>query len=76
MFTSMNNDGTKDGYANKALLRLSKLINIPIIASGGISNINNVKVLYDQRCLGISGVIIGKAIYEGQIDLKEALENV
>lgn len=35
LFTSMNNDGTKDGFANKALATLSELVNIPIIASGG-----------------------------------------
>lgn len=35
LFTSMNNDGTKNGFANKALTKLSKLVNIPIIASGG-----------------------------------------
>ena len=41
---------------------------IPIIV-GGISNVNNVKALHDQKHIGISGVIIGKAIYE-KIDLK------
>lgn len=35
LFTSMNNDGTKDGFANEALAKLSDLVNIPIIASGG-----------------------------------------
>jgi cyclase len=35
LFTSMNHDGTKNGFANKALNQLSQLINIPIIASGG-----------------------------------------
>ncbi|WP_026725845.1 imidazole glycerol phosphate synthase subunit HisF [Flavobacterium sasangense] len=35
LFTSMNNDGTKNGFANKALAKLSKIVNIPIIASGG-----------------------------------------
>ena len=35
LFTSMNNDGTKNGFANEALAKLSKMVNIPIIASGG-----------------------------------------
>ena len=48
----------------------AKSIEIPIIASGGISNIDNVIALYDQRDIGISGVIIGKAIYEKKFDLK------
>ena len=48
LFTSMNNDGTKDGYANKALLRLSKLINIPIIASGGAGEIYHFIDVFKQ----------------------------
>jgi cyclase len=41
LFTSMENDGTKDGFANKALATLSELVNIPIIASGGAGNIQH-----------------------------------
>ncbi|MAQ75703.1 MAG: imidazole glycerol phosphate synthase subunit HisF [Aquimarina sp.] len=41
LFTSMDNDGTKDGFANKALARLSEELNIPIIASGGAGNIQH-----------------------------------
>ena len=41
LFTSMNHDGTKNGFANKALATLSKLVNIPIIASGGAGNIQH-----------------------------------
>jgi cyclase len=41
LFTSMDNDGTKDGFANEALARLSEELNIPIIASGGAGNIQH-----------------------------------
>ncbi len=41
LFTSMDNDGTKDGFANKALAKLSEELNIPIIASGGAGNISH-----------------------------------
>ncbi len=41
LFTSMDNDGTKNGFANEALAKLSELINIPIIASGGAGNIQH-----------------------------------
>ena len=54
--------------------KFAKSIEIPIIASGGISNINNVKALYDLRDIGISGVIIGKAIYEKKFNLKNLIE--
>jgi len=41
LFTSMDNDGTKDGFANEALLKLSKSLNIPVIASGGAGNVQH-----------------------------------
>jgi len=41
LFTSMDNDGTKNGFANEALAKLSQLVNIPIIASGGAGNIQH-----------------------------------
>ncbi|MEQ8421743.1 MAG: HisA/HisF-related TIM barrel protein, partial [Arenibacter algicola] len=41
LFTSMNHDGTKDGFANEALARLSTELNIPIIASGGAGNMQH-----------------------------------
>jgi cyclase len=40
-YTSMDNDGTKNGFANEALAKLSELVNIPIIASGGAGNIQH-----------------------------------
>ena len=41
LFTSMDNDGTKNGFANEALAKLSELVNIPIIASGGAGNMQH-----------------------------------
>lgn len=41
LFTSMDHDGTKDGFANKALSRLSRELNIPVIASGGAGNVQH-----------------------------------
>ena len=41
LFTSMNHDGTKNGFANEALAKLSQLVNIPIIASGGAGNMQH-----------------------------------
>ena len=43
LFTSMNNDGTKNGFANEALAKLSAIVNIPIIASGGAGNMEHFK---------------------------------
>ena len=60
----------KQNLSFKNPKKFAESVQIPIIASGGISNINNVRALYHQRGTGISGVIIGKAIYENRFDLK------
>ena len=70
IYTDISKDGTLKGVNISQTKKFAKSIDIPIIASGGISNINNVKALYDQKDIGISGVIIGKAIYEKKFDLK------
>ena len=70
IYTDISKDGTLTGVNVPQTKKFANLIKIPIIASGGISNIDNVKDLYDQRDIGISGVIIGKAIYEKKFDLK------
>ena len=70
IYTDISKDGTLKGVNILQTKKFAKSIEIPIIASGGISNMNNVKALYDKRDIGISGVIIGKAIYEKKFDLK------
>ena len=71
IYTDISKDGTLTGVNILQTKNFAKSIKIPIIASGGISNIENVKALYDLRDIGISGVIIGKAIYEKRFDLKD-----
>ncbi len=55
------------------LKQLLELTDIPIIASGGVSTLEDVKKLVALEDQGLIGAIIGKAIYEGRIDLREAL---
>ena len=71
IYTDISKDGTLEGVNVLQTKKFAKSIKIPIIASGGISNINNVKALYDHRNIGISGAIIGKAIYEKKFDLRK-----
>ena len=70
IYTDISKDGTMSGVNLRQTRKFAKSIKIPVIASGGISNIDNVKALYDQRDIGITGVIIGKAIYEKKFNLK------
>ena len=74
VYTDISKDGTLTGVNIEQTKMFAKSIEIPIIASGGISNINDVKALYDYKNIGISGVIIGKAIYEKQFDIKNLVK--
>ena len=70
IYTDISKDGTLTGVNISQTKMFAKSIDIPIIASGGISNINDVKALCNQKNHGIAGVIIGKAIYEKKFDLE------
>jgi cyclase len=74
LFTSMNHDGTKDGFANEALARLSKELNIPIIASGGAGTVQH---FIDTFKIGKSDAALAASVFHfGEMeirDLKEAL---
>ena len=69
IFTDINRDGTKKGVNLKETLNLTQLTKFPVIASGGISKIDDVVEIKNTK--KIRGVIIGKAIYDGSIHLKE-----
>ena len=73
IYTDISKDGTLKGVNIQQSRKFAESIDIQIIASGGISDIDNVKALYNHREIGISGVIIGKAIYEKKFDLKNLL---
>ncbi len=74
IYTDISKDGTLKGVNLLQTKKFAKSIDIPIIASGGVSNLHNVKALYDQKDIGISGVIIGKAIYEKKFDLTDLVK--
>lgn len=76
LFTSMNNDGTKSGFANKALARLSEELNIPIIASGGAGNMDH---FCDAFLKGKADAALAASVFhfkEIEIkDLKQEMKN-
>lgn len=71
IFTDISRDGTLQGPNIEQLLKLKEKVKCKITASGGIKDINNIKVLKD---MDIYGAITGKAIYAGELDLKAAIE--
>jgi len=73
LLTAIAHDGTLIGPDIKTIERIKKIIKTPIIASGGISSIEHIKKLMK---INVYGVIIGRALYEGKISLKEAIKEV
>ena len=60
------------GVNIEATLRLARSIRIPVIASGGITNLDDIKALGGIVADGVMGAITGRAIYEGTLDFEEA----
>jgi phosphoribosylformimino-5-aminoimidazole carboxamide ribotide isomerase len=69
IYTDINRDGTKTGINIKKLVKIIETVNMPVVVSGGISNIRDVKQL--KKIDYLQGVIIGKAIYDGTINLNK-----
>src|SRR3972149_1658400 len=73
VFPDIKRDGTLTGPNIESIKKLVSNVNIPVIASGGISGINDIRALLNIKNPGIAGVIVGKALYSGAIDLGEAI---
>ncbi|MGB9736117.1 MAG: 1-(5-phosphoribosyl)-5-[(5-phosphoribosylamino)methylideneamino]imidazole-4-carboxamide isomerase [bacterium] len=76
IFTDIYKDGTLSGIEPERISNMLKGIDVPVIISGGISGIEDIKKLKHIGNKHIKGVIIGRALYTGAIRLKEALESV
>ena len=74
VYTDIEKDGMMGGLNIKATVDLAKAINIPVIASGGVSSNDDLKKINNYEKFGISGVIVGRALYENKINIKEAKE--
>jgi phosphoribosylformimino-5-aminoimidazole carboxamide ribotide isomerase len=72
IFTDINKDGMKQGINIDDTLKMAESSNIPVTASGGVSSIDDIKLIKSKK--KISGVVVGKAIYDGLIDLNELVK--
>jgi phosphoribosylformimino-5-aminoimidazole carboxamide ribotide isomerase len=72
VFTDISRDGMMTGVNIESTVELAQAIRIPVIASGGITSIDDVQALCKVTDEGIMGAITGRAIYEGTLDLAEA----
>ena len=71
IYTDINKDGTKSGPNFQETVDLSNLTKIPFVISGGVSSINDVINIKKNKYKNIEGIVIGKAIYDGNIDMKQ-----
>lgn len=73
VYTDISRDGMMQGVNVEATRQLAEVLSVPVIASGGVTDMDCIVKLYAARESGIEGVIIGRALYEGTIDLEQAL---
>lgn len=76
IYTDIHRDGTLCGPNLEALRSLTDTVSIPVIASGGVSSITDLLSLLALEPQGVTGVIVGRALYTGDISLREALRAI
>jgi phosphoribosylformimino-5-aminoimidazole carboxamide ribotide isomerase len=74
IYTDIGRDGMLTGINVDATLKLARELRVPVIASGGLTSLEDVKALCKLESEGISGVVTGRAIYQGTLDFKKAQE--
>lgn len=72
IYTDISRDGMMNGVNIESTVALAQAIRIPVIASGGITNLDDIRALKAVEEEGVSGAITGRAIYEGTLDFAEA----
>ncbi|WP_295614696.1 1-(5-phosphoribosyl)-5-[(5-phosphoribosylamino)methylideneamino]imidazole-4-carboxamide isomerase [Chamaesiphon sp. GL140_3_metabinner_50] len=76
IYTDIHRDGTLTGPNLAALRELASGINIPVIASGGVSSLRDLLDLLSLTAVGVTGAIVGRALYTGEVKLTEAIRAV
>ncbi len=76
LFTDVDGDGLLEGVNVAATVALARAVRIPVIASGGVGGIGDIKSLLAAHEPNIEGVVIGRALYDGRIDSQEVLKLV
>ena len=74
VYTDVSRDGMLKGLNLNATIELADAISIPVIASGGLASIEDIKALLAPRARKLEGAIAGRALYDGRLDAEEALK--
>ena len=72
IYTDISRDGAMEGPNIEATMKLAETVNIPVILSGGVSSMDDLKVIKQVAGNSLNGLICGRAVYEGQIDVAKA----
>ena len=73
IYTDISRDGTRDGVNLAETLKIARAVKIPIIASGGVATLDDIRRLLPLQEEGVEGVIVGKALYAVAFSFKDAL---
>src|SRR5207244_3968653 len=73
IYTDIERDGTQQGVNVAATRALAAAIDIPVIASGGVGSLADIAAVLPCAAVGVTGVIVGRALYSGSVKLGEAL---
>ncbi|WJS02988.1 1-(5-phosphoribosyl)-5-[(5-phosphoribosylamino)methylideneamino]imidazole-4-carboxamide isomerase [Roseibium aggregatum] len=74
IYTDIDRDGVLKGLNIPSTLDLARAVSIPVIASGGLASIDDIHRLLEPDCAILEGAISGRALYDGRLDPKEAME--
>ena len=72
IYTDIGRDGMLSGINMEATVKLAQALRIPVIASGGLSNMADIEALCAVEAEGVEGVICGRSIYSGDLDFEAA----
>ncbi len=76
IYTDIGRDGMMGGVNLDGVVELARAVNIPVIASGGVTDLADVEALCRVEEEGVAGAVIGRALYEGTLDLSAAMRRV
>jgi phosphoribosylformimino-5-aminoimidazole carboxamide ribotide isomerase len=74
IYTDISRDGAMTGVNVEATVELAWALTTPVIASGGVASLDDLRALKDEAGAGIEGVICGRALYDGRIDPAAAIK--
>jgi len=72
VYTDISRDGTSGGVNLDETVKIARAVNIPIVASGGVATLDDIRKLLPLEIEGVEGVIVGKALYSGAFSFKDA----